>query len=84
MSKEPPASTTFNPSSIHILGRDGAPTPKQPQSSVRPRSKADKRTAKNSTERSDNRKRSYPSGPRPEQQKAARYLEGRQLKREQD
>ena len=82
MSSEPPASTTFSPSSIHILGRDGAPLPKQPQSSVRPRSRADNRAAKNITER-----RAIASAPtrrvrRPKQQKAARDLEEWQRKRE--
>ena len=50
MSSEPPASTTFNPSSTHILGRDGAPIPKQPQSSVRPRASADSSAEKKTTE----------------------------------
>ena len=37
-------------SSSHILGRDGAPAPKQPQSSVRPRNSADAKAVKNITE----------------------------------
>src|ERR1700730_10583578 len=45
MSSEPPASATS-----HILGRDGAPVPKQPQSSVRPRSRAASSAEKKTTE----------------------------------
>jgi hypothetical protein len=50
MSKEAPASTRSSPSSSHIRGRDGAPAPKQPQSSVRPRSSADEKATKNSVD----------------------------------
>jgi hypothetical protein len=37
-------------SSTHILARDGAPAPKQPQSSVRPRSSANDSAVKHTTE----------------------------------
>jgi hypothetical protein len=47
MNAEPPKRITFSPSSSHIRDRDGAPAPKQPQSSVRPRSRADNNAVKN-------------------------------------
>src|ERR1035437_82585 len=46
----PENSATSSASSSHILARDGAPTPKHPQSSVRPRSSADANAVKNITE----------------------------------
>src|ERR1019366_9204217 len=43
----PANNTVSTTSSIHILDRDGAPTPKHPQSSVRPRNSADANAVKN-------------------------------------
>src|ERR1019366_328741 len=46
----PENNATSSPSSSHILGRDGAPTPKHPQSRVSPLCSADANAVKKITE----------------------------------
>jgi len=52
MSSASKRNTTFSTNSSHILGRDGAPIPKQPQSTVKPRTSADSSAEKKTTEMS--------------------------------